>query len=65
MSAARVARARAIDARHADADLGLVDASVIAVAEALGAGVVLTLDHRHFRLAGDGTWTLLPETIDQ
>lgn len=34
--------------RYADLPLGLVDASVIAVAEALGEERVATLDHRHF-----------------
>lgn len=61
---ALVARAREIDVQHADADLGLVDASVVATAEALGAEAVLTLDHGHFRLTG-GSWTLLPETIER
>lgn len=61
VTAGLVARARAIDARHADADLGLVDASVVAVAERLGAGAVLTLDHADLRLAAEGgTWQLLP-----
>lgn len=55
-----VARARFLDARHADADLGLVDASVVAVAERLGAGAILTLDHADLRQAGEGAWQLLP-----
>lgn len=42
--------ARAIDERHADLDLGLVDASVMAVAEATDS-VVLTFDFTHFRAA--------------
>jgi len=35
--------------KYADFPLGAVDASVIAVAERLGAGRVATLDRRHFR----------------
>lgn len=34
--------------RYADLPLGLVDASVVAVAETLGERAVATLDHRHF-----------------
>jgi len=34
--------------RYADLGLGLVDASVVAVAERLGAGEIATLDRRHF-----------------
>ena len=34
--------------RYADFPLGGTDASVIALAERMGAGVVITLDHRHF-----------------
>jgi uncharacterized protein len=34
--------------RYADFPLGGTDASVIALAERLGAGVVITLDRRHF-----------------
>src|SRR5438094_492012 len=42
--------ARAIDERHADLDLGIVDASVMAIAEATDS-VVLTFDFTHFRAA--------------
>ncbi len=59
-----LARARAIDARYADANLGLVDSSVIAVAERLGADAIATLDHADLRLAGEGRWSLLPPWHD-
>lgn len=49
-----LARAVEIDEQHADADLGLVDASVIATAEHLEANAILTLDHARFRLAAPG-----------
>jgi predicted nucleic acid-binding protein len=35
--------------QYADFPLGAVDASVVAVAERLGASTVLTIDQRHFR----------------
>lgn len=35
--------------QYADFPLGTADASVIAVAERLGATRVATIDHRHFR----------------
>lgn len=35
---------------YADLPLGLVDATVIAVAERLGITQIATLDHRHFRV---------------
>jgi hypothetical protein len=56
-----LSRACAIDGRYADADLGLVDASVIAVAEHLGADAILTLDHAHFRLVRPLPCPLRPE----
>jgi predicted nucleic acid-binding protein len=40
---------------YADLPLGAVDASVIAVAERLGAGTVLTIDRRTFRSCGHDT----------
>jgi predicted nucleic acid-binding protein len=49
--------------RYADLPLGLVDASVIAVAERLGADAIATLDRRHFsvvRPRGIEAFTLLP-----
>ncbi len=41
-------RALELDRRHADLDLGLVDAVVMAVAERLGARAIATLDLRDF-----------------
>ena len=35
--------------RYADSEIGLVDASIVAVAERLGITRILTRDHRHFR----------------
>lgn len=37
-------------ARYRDLPLGTVDASVVALAERLGLGVVATLDRRHFNI---------------
>lgn len=48
---------------YADFPLGTTDASVIAVAERLGATEVATLDHRHFRAVRPrhvASFTLLP-----
>lgn len=61
---AALARAREIDAQYADADLGLVDATVVAVAEALKAEAIMTLDHEDFRLV-KGTWRLIPEHVER
>ncbi|MDQ2828558.1 MAG: PIN domain-containing protein [Chloroflexota bacterium] len=36
--------------QYADSDIGLVDASIVAVAERLNITRILTLDHRHFSL---------------
>ena len=41
-------RAAELVEQYADLGLGAVDASVIAVAERLGAAEIATLDHRHF-----------------
>jgi uncharacterized protein len=35
--------------QHADFPLGTADASVVAIAERLGATCVATIDHRHFQ----------------
>jgi predicted nucleic acid-binding protein len=43
-----VARAAALMRKYADLALGFVDASVMATAERLAAGVILTTDRRHF-----------------
>lgn len=46
---ADLARCRELQARYADLSLGIVDASVVALAERLGEPKVGTLDQRHFR----------------
>lgn len=49
--------------RYADLNLGGTDASVIAVAERLGATEIATLDHRHFSVVRPNhvdTFTLVP-----
>jgi predicted nucleic acid-binding protein len=49
--------------RYADARLGVVDASIVAIAERLGVERIHTLDHRHFgsiRPAHVEAFTLLP-----
>jgi predicted nucleic acid-binding protein len=43
-------RIREICDRYADADVGFVDAAVLAVVERLNEPKLATLDHRHFRL---------------
>ena len=43
-------RIRELSDRYADADVGFVDAAVLAVAERLNEPKLATLDHRHFRL---------------
>ncbi len=53
-----------VAAQYAAMDLGLVDASLVALAERLGTHEIGTLDHRHFRrlkpLTGEPAFTLLP-----
>jgi hypothetical protein len=44
-----LARCRELQDRYADLALGIVDASVVALAERLGESKVATLDQRHFR----------------
>lgn len=46
---ADLARCRTLQARYRDLALGVVDASVVALAERLGESKVATLDQRHFR----------------
>ena len=56
-------RAAALVTQYADLPLGAVDASVVAVAERLGAAEIATLDRRHFliiRAAHIGAFCLLP-----
>ncbi len=48
VSTADLTRAIALIEAHADAEIGLVDASLVAVAERLRIFTVLTLDRRHF-----------------
>ena len=45
-----LARVEALLAKHVDADIGLVDATVVALAERLKITTIATTDHRHFRL---------------
>jgi hypothetical protein len=51
------ARIRELCAQYADADVGFVDAAVLAIVERLGEPKLATLDHRHFRL-------LRPQHVD-
>jgi uncharacterized protein len=56
-------RCRELQARYADLALGVVDASVIALAERLGEAKLATLDRRHFSLirpSHTGALRLLP-----
>jgi hypothetical protein len=50
-------RIRQLCDRYADADIGFVDAAVLAVVERLGEPKLATLDHRHFR-------TVRPRHVD-
>jgi uncharacterized protein len=57
-------RCRQLCRQYADFPLGFVDAAVIAVAERLGEGRIVTLDRRHFsavRPRHVRSFTLLPE----
>lgn len=54
-------QAVAVDRQHADLDLGLVDASVVAVAAAVDAQAIATLDHAHLRAATGGRTRLVPD----
>lgn len=56
------ARVRELCRRYEDLQLGLVDASVVALAERLGERRVATLDHRHFTVVRPrhGRLTLVP-----
>jgi predicted nucleic acid-binding protein len=56
-------RAAELVSTYADLPLGVVDASVVAIAERLGATEVATLDHRHFSVVRPRhapAFTLLP-----
>jgi len=48
VTAVDLRRASEIDDRYGDQDLGLTDAALMAIAERLELGRVLTLDRRHF-----------------
>jgi hypothetical protein len=50
LTASDYARARELCDRYADADIGFVDAAVLAVVERLGESKLATLDRRHFGL---------------
>jgi predicted nucleic acid-binding protein len=57
-------RARALDARYAALDLGLVDGVVAAVAERLRAEAIATLDVRHFSaIAPAGAKKIYPRDL--
>jgi predicted nucleic acid-binding protein len=61
LSPSMLASAIAIDAQYRDLGLGLVDASVMAIAASTGAAI-LTFDFRDFRAAApptDGAWDLV------
>ncbi len=47
---ADLARCREIQSEYADHNLGVVDASVLALLERLGESRLATLDHRHFAM---------------
>lgn len=47
---ADIARCREIQSEYADHNLGVVDASVLALLERLGESRLATLDHRHFAM---------------
>lgn len=58
-----VTRCIALIDQYADSDIGLVDASIVAVAERLNITRILTLDRRHFGIIWPrhgGYFTLLP-----
>jgi len=53
-TAADLVRCAELQARYRDLGLGIVDASVVALAERLGEPKVATLDQRHFRAVRPG-----------
>jgi len=63
----QLSRAMEIDRRYADLGLGLVDSSVVALAEALGVRRLATRDVRHFaavRLADRSSFDLVVHPTD-
>lgn len=62
----RIAKAAAVVAQYSDLGVGLADASLVVLAEAMGTRDVFTLDERHFRAmtaAGGKPFRLLPADI--
>ncbi len=65
LAAADYTRIRALCRQYHDLGLGVVDASVVAVAERLGEKTIATLDHRHFSVVRPrhvASFTLVPGT---
>lgn len=62
-----IAAAVEVAERYADGDLGLADASLVALADRVGTIDIATLDERHFRavppLTGGGAFRLLPRDV--
>lgn len=59
-------RAAEIVAKYADSGVDFVDALIVALAERLDIGTILTLDHRHFRVVRPrhrAAFVLLPEAV--
>ena len=58
-----VARARALMEQYADRPMDLADATLVALAEAMGEERMFTLDSdfRFYRLHGRGTFSIVPE----
>jgi predicted nucleic acid-binding protein len=50
LTAADLSRSLELMDTYADSTIGLVDASIVAIAERLGVTRILTLDRRHFRM---------------
>ena len=67
LSPADYTRIRELCRQYQDLGLGMVDASVIAVAERLGEETIATLDHRHFSVVRPRhvtAFTLVPAMSD-
>ena len=63
LSPADYVRIRELCGQYQDLGLGMVDASVVAVAERLGEETIATLDHRHFSVVRPrhvASFTLVP-----
>ncbi|MEX2236336.1 MAG: PIN domain-containing protein [Dehalococcoidia bacterium] len=64
LTASDLTRSITLIERYADAGIGLVDASLVAIAERLGIEAIFTLDHRHFRMVRPRhcpAFTILPD----